>query len=151
MTAQQSHSAEPIPIDQIHQELAREWAELPHTLVHGDAKVANFAILPDRRVAAFDWSLVRWAPPSIDLGWYVAVNGSRLAGERDAVLAGYRVLLEAELGRALPGEEWRILEEVAVLLGARMLLWSKANALASGRSGAQEEWEWWVERLSATA
>ena len=131
-------------------ELQREWAALPHTIVHGDAKVANFAILSDRRVTAFDWALVGWAPPSVDVGWYIAVNASRLAGGQDAALTRYRGFLEAA-GRPLSGEGWRVMEDAAVLLGARMLLWSKANALASDRPGAKDEWGWWMERLSALA
>jgi hypothetical protein len=132
-------------------ELQREWAALPHTIVHGDAKVANFAILADGQVTAFDWALMGWAPPSIDVGWYIAVNASRLAGTQDAALATYRRVLESELGRPISGDAWRALEDAAVLLGARMLLWSKANALASDRPGAKDEWSWWMERLSAIA
>jgi hypothetical protein len=130
-------------------ELEREWTDLPHTIVHGDAKVANFAILPEGRVAAFDWALVGWAPPSIDVGWYLAVNASRLADGPDAALATYRTFLEGELGRSVVRDEWRRLEGCAVVVGAHMLLWSKANALANEREGARAEWSWWMERLSA--
>src|SRR6185503_7624070 len=38
-------------------ELARAWEALPRTLVHGDVKVANFALDPEDRVYAFDWAL----------------------------------------------------------------------------------------------
>ena len=46
---------------------------------------------------------------------------------------------------------WRRLEDAAIILGARMLLWSKAAALKAGRAGAQEEWNWWMERLRGAA
>src|ERR1041385_3163954 len=42
---------------------------------------------------------------------------------------------------------WRRLEDAAIILGARMLLWSKAAALEAGRPGAADEWEWWIQRL----
>jgi hypothetical protein len=129
-------------------EVVRPWAELPRTVVHGDAKVANFTILPDRRVAAFDWALVGWAPASVDLGWYLAVNASRLSRSKEELVVAYRRLLELQLGLPFAPAEWRLFEDAAIDVGARMLLWSKANAAASGRAAAQAEWEWWAERLA---
>jgi hypothetical protein len=126
---------------------AREWQDLPRTLVHGDVKVANFAILADGGVAAFDWAMAGVGPCSIDLGWYVAVNASRLTAPKEEIIRRYRLLLEAELGRALPDSVWQRLEHAAAVCGARTLLWSKALALESGRDGAEEEWAWWIDRL----
>lgn len=129
------------------EEHERRLAHLPRTLVHGDAKVANFAFLPGDRVAAFDWAMAGAAPLSNELGWYLAVNASRLARPKEAVLAQYRALLEAARGVLLDDAAWREMERAAVLGGALMLLWSKALALRDGRPGAKEEWDWWVERL----
>jgi hypothetical protein len=123
-------------------EWARDWRDLPRTLVHGDVKVANFALTPNG-VAAFDWATVGVAPCSIDLGWYLAVNASRLAGTKERVIERYRELL----GFTIDDETWRRLEEAAIIYGAKLLLWSKALALESGRAGAAEEWDWWMERL----
>jgi aminoglycoside phosphotransferase (APT) family kinase protein len=124
------------------------WADLPRTFVHGDAKVGNCAILADGRVSVFDWALAGSGPCAIDLGWYIAVNATRLTVSKDEFIARYRVLLEAELGRKLPDGLWNRLEVAAVVHGARMLLWSKALALEAGRLGAESEWNWWVERLA---
>lgn len=124
------------------------WRDLPHTLVHGDAKVANFALVGDE-VAAFDWALAGAAPCTIDVGWYLAVNASRLTTSKERILATYRALLERARGVSVPDALWARLEDVAVVAGARGLLWSKALALESGRAGAAAEWEWWVARLSA--
>jgi hypothetical protein len=124
------------------------WRGLPHALVHGDAKVANFAIVGGD-VAAFDWALAGAAPCAVDVGWYLAVNASRLTAAKEQVLAAYRALLERARGVALPDPLWAQLEDVAVVTGARALLWSKALALESGRAGAAAEWDWWVARLSA--
>jgi hypothetical protein len=126
------------------------WRSLPHTLVHGDAKVANFAILPDRRVAAFDWALLGWAPASVDLGWYLAVNASRLARSKEDTIVAYRRFLEMQLGLPFAPVEWKALEDAAIEIGARMLLWSKANAAAQGGASARAEWDWWMERLART-
>jgi hypothetical protein len=125
----------------------RDWAGLPRTLLHGDVKVANFALRPNHGVAAFDWALVGSGPVTVDLGWYVAVNASRLARSKDEVLDRYRELLTERLGSPLSDSVWDGLVGVAVISGARMLLWSKALALEAAGPGAREEWAWWVERL----
>jgi len=122
---------------------------LPRTLLHGDVKVANFAFPPDRRVAAFDWAMLGTGPATLDVGWYVAVNASRLTRSKDDLLAFYRSELEACLETPLAAETWNALEKAGIVMGARMLLWSKALALEGGRTGADEEWEWWVDRLEA--
>jgi hypothetical protein len=123
------------------------WADLPQTLVHGDVKVANFARLPDRGVTAFDWALIGAGPPTTDLGWYLAVNASRLARTKEAVIARYRELLERELGHRVEHTLWARLEDVAVIYGARTMLWSKGAQLSAGAERAQAEWQWWVTRF----
>lgn len=129
-------------------EWERVWADLPWTLLHGDAKVANFALFPGGRVAAFDWAMIGIGPCTIDLGWYLAVNASRLAGPKEHLVSRYRALLESALGDPLPDSVWHGLENVAIVCAARMLLWSKALALDLARPGAHEEWHWWVDRLA---
>lgn len=121
-------------------------ASLPRTLVHGDAKVANFAVSRGE-VWAFDWACAAAAPPSHDLGWYLAVNASRLTRPKEAVAARYRVLLEEALGRAIDETLWRRLYAHAIRAGARMLLWSKAVAAADGGEAAEREWGWWADAL----
>jgi hypothetical protein len=130
-------------------ERVRAWRGLPHTIVHGDVKVANFGVLPDRRIAAFDWAMIGWAPASVDLGWYLAVNASRLARSKEDVITAYRRFLEIQLSVPFSPVEWKLFEESAIEIGARMLLWSKANAAAKGGEPARREWDWWMERLNA--
>ncbi|MBI5946657.1 MAG: phosphotransferase [Chloroflexi bacterium] len=125
-----------------------EYSDLPRTLLHGDAKVANFAIMPGGRVAAFDWALMGAGPCGMDLGWYLAINASRLARPKEAVIARYRELLETARGEPLAHGVWERLERLAVVTGAHMLLWSKAPA-GDGDEKTAAEWEWWVERLAA--
>jgi hypothetical protein len=125
------------------QALRAEHASLPRTLVHGDAKVANFAVARGE-VWAFDWACASAAPPSHELGWYLAVNASRLTRPKEAVMERYRVLLEEQLGAPLAEAAWSPLARHAVRAGARTLLWSKTLALEAGGQAARAEWDWWV-------
>jgi hypothetical protein len=127
---------------------AHECATLPRTLLHGDAKVANFALLGDGRVAAFDWALIGAGPCTLDLGWYLAVNAGRLARTKEEVIERYRTRLEAELGCAIPSETWERLLSTGLLCGAAMGLWEKALAVESGAPGASAEWDWWLGQLA---
>lgn len=129
------------------EEAEQRWAHLPWTLVHGDVKVANFVLRPDGGVSAFDWALVGRAPVSVDLGWYLAVNATRLTGTKESFLDRWRQTLESALGEKLPDGQWQEITTAALIIGARMLLWSKAVALDSGNASARAEWEWWVSRL----
>ncbi|MDQ2741764.1 MAG: phosphotransferase [Chloroflexota bacterium] len=128
--------------------LAGWFVALPRTLLHGDAKIGNCAFLPSGRVTAFDWAGVGWGPATFDIGYYLAVNGSRLARPREQVLERYRRLLQESLGRAIGEPQWEQLEAAAVLAGAMTLLWSKALALDAGINGAEAEWRWWTEQLA---
>ncbi|HTK32207.1 MAG TPA: phosphotransferase [Candidatus Saccharimonadaceae bacterium] len=134
-------------LSQSPEDIARAWGPLPRTLLHGDAKVANFAILPDGRVAAFDWGLVGAGPAALDLGWYLAVNATRVRGTKEAFIARYRDRLETALGKTLPEALWSALVSAAIDAGALLLLWSKALALESGGAPAKSEWDWWVGNL----
>ncbi len=131
------------------EELARPWRDLPRTLIHGDTKLANFAFLPEGRVAAFDWTNLGAAPATFDLGWYLAVNSTRLARGKDALIARYRELLEAALGRAIEEPVWEGMLDAGIVAGARMLLWSKALTLKEGTAFRRDDWAWWVARLTS--
>lgn len=126
----------------------RSWSDLPRTLIHGDTKVANFAFLPGGRVAAFDWTNLGAAPATLDLGWYLAVNSTRLARGKDEFIARYRELLEERLGRSLDDTLWERLMDAGIFTGARMLLWSKAVGLQEGTRFRRDDWDWWVARLT---
>ena len=129
-------------------DVVREFFGGPKTIVHGDVKVANFAI--DARsstVWAFDWAIAGYASAGVDLGWYLLINGSRIAVTKEAAMARYRAQLETERGRALTESDWTTLERCAVMSGSLMGLWSKAMLLESNAPNADREWAWWIERL----
>jgi len=121
---------------------------LPKTLIHGDSKLANFAIVRHEKVSAFDWTVVAYASPAIEIGWYLAVNASRLARPKEKFLQRYRELLQQVLGENFSIDEWEQMVRVAIVAGARMLLWNKALNLQKQIAGSREEWDWWMERLA---
>jgi hypothetical protein len=125
-------------------EIFQRWENLPVTLLHGDLKIANMAIVPGDRLALFDWPLVGCAPCSIELGWYIAVNATRLAGTKEDFLTKYRNSLQSQLKQAIDEKTWQQMIKLAVVSGSLMMLWSKA--LGRSRSNG-EEWEWWNSRL----
>ena len=131
--------------------LARAFFSGPKTIVHGDAKVANFAIeAPSSTVWAFDWAIAGYASAGVDLGWYLLINASRIAETKEAAVARYRAA-ESERGSRLSESDWTALERCAVVSGALMGLWSKAMLLESNAPDADREWAWWIERLNALA
>lgn len=132
-------------------EIAERWRALPRTLVHGDVKVANFAWLANGRVAAFDWATVGAAPCAVDLGWYLAVNATRLTRSKEEMATHYRSYLEDARGAPVEDGLWKELLTAAIVGGARMLLWSKALAREGGASAARAEWDWWAARLEECA
>jgi hypothetical protein len=130
--------------------LAEAAAGLPSTLLHGDCKVANFALLGDGRIAAFDWEAFCAGPAPLELGYYLAVNAGRLVEGKERLLARYRAALERALGRPIEPDLWRRVEALTVLAGANLLLWQKALPLLEpdppGR--ARDEFEWWAAALA---
>lgn len=129
------------------EEIAAGWSDLPRTLVHGDTKVANFAKAANGELSLLDWAFAGHAPCTFDIGWFIAVNASRLAESKETVLHKYRHFLQGHLGRRLDNGLWHRLEEAGVVCGAFMLLWSKGAAMANAREGAATEWNWWLDRL----
>jgi hypothetical protein len=107
--------------------------------------------MPEGGVAAFDWALIGAGPSTTDLGWYLAVNASRLSRSKEAVIARYRELLERELEQKLDDTLWARLEDVAVMYGARTMLWAKGAQVAVASEAAHAEWAWWARRLDEVA
>jgi len=114
----------------------------PATFLHGDWKMGNLGRRGDGRVVLVDWDRPMAAPPTVDLGWYVAVNVDRLPESKDATLETYRQALERH---GVMTDAWWDDQVELGLLGAFLQLgWSKAGQL--------EELSWWadvVERAAA--
>ncbi len=121
---------------------------LPKTVIHGDSKLGNLAILPGQKLSAFDWTVVAYACPAIEIGWYITVNSSRLATTKENVFNRYRELLEQALAIQFDQDTWQRIHDLAILTGVRMLFWNKAMNVQKDLPGAKAEWDWWVERIS---
>jgi thiamine kinase-like enzyme len=128
-------------------EIAATWKDLPFTFLHGDAKIANMAYLPEGKVVMFDWTHCGCGPCGIELGWYLAVNATRLATAKEQILSRYRLFLESHLQCRISETLWERMVDVAIITGARMMLWSKALGYQSGTPKGIAEWEWWLDRL----
>jgi hypothetical protein len=129
--------------------LAAACAGLPQTLLHGNSRVGNFAYFPGGAVAAFDWAEAGAAPPTLEVGWYLAINARRRARTPEAILGRYRDRLETELGTPLSDPLWDRLVSAGLLYGAAMLLWDRALDLDDELPGAAEEWAWWIGQLTS--
>jgi thiamine kinase-like enzyme len=123
------------------------WKNLPQTLVHGDAKMANMALLPPGKIAMFDWARVGRAPCGIELGWYLSVNSTRLARTKEDFMSKYRTRLEFHLRHPITENIWMKLSELTIVSGAMMMLWNKALGFQTGTQRGKQEWDWWVANL----
>jgi hypothetical protein len=77
----------------------------PKTLVHGDLRRANIALLGSSSVTLFDWDFASRAPAAADIAWYAFLHfwcypprDGRTPMEREPLLLHYRQRLAAELG-----------------------------------------------------
>jgi hypothetical protein len=129
------------------EELAARHTGLPSTLLHGDAKAGNCAFLPGGGIALFDWATPGPGPATVDLYYFLAVDAAHHARPKDAIIAAYRRELETALGAPVSETLWERLQRAGAVAAARMLLWSKALALASGDPGAEAAWNWWLAAL----
>jgi len=128
-------------------EIFEPWKDLPVTLLHGDAKIANMAILPSGKVVMFDWTYVGRGPCGIELGWYLAVNSTRLARTKEDFIRRYRYYLEFHLKFTIQEKIWTKVIELAIITGTMMMLWNKALGYQGGTKRGKDEWEWWVAQL----
>jgi hypothetical protein len=79
-------------------------AQAPHTLIHGDLRRANLALLPDA-VSLFDWDFAARAPAALDIGWYAFLHfwayppdDGRTPEDREQILGHHRTALADTLG-----------------------------------------------------
>ena len=118
------------------------------TLVHGDPKMANLGVAPDRRhVVLIDWgSLTAYGPPAIDFAWYLAIN--KVATGHD-----HEQLLEDARTHLAPVDEDAL--KLAILGALVQLGWEKA-LLATADDPATRRRErdglaWWIDRAREAA
>jgi hypothetical protein len=113
------------------------------TLLQGDLKLGNLGLTADR-VVMLDWGTqTGWAPPAVEVAWYLAINWSRLDATREQVLDDFR----AAEGERHDEDALRL----ALLGGLVQLGWDKALH-ASGhpdpavRAREAADLAWWTAR-----
>jgi hypothetical protein len=115
----------------------------PCTLVHGDLKIANLG-LTDDRVVMLDWgSWTGFAPPAVELAWYIAVNWSRIDASREEIVEDFR----AQAAERFDETALRL----ALVGGLVQLGWNKAldattHADEALRARERADLDWWVAR-----
>ena len=130
--------------------------QLPSTLIHGDLKLANVGIEPDRTIDLVDWQMVSVAPVAVELGWFLVSNVASLPLQPGDVLARYNDEARGRGGDTAHLGEWQAQVDAAILVGLLLRGWRKgADAeagliLASGGS-AVDDLAWWCDRALEAA
>ena len=109
----------------------------PSTFIHADWKLGNLGKHEDGRTILLDWDRSGYAPATLDLAWYLAVNCDRLPQTKEETIHAYRRALSA---RGITTDGWWEPQLAVTLLAAFLMLgWSKTEQ--------PEEFGWWLARL----
>lgn len=111
------------------------------TLVHSDPHFGNIAPLADR-IVLLDWSLAAWAPPAVDLAWFLDASAEHIDAAPDALLDDFRALEgDRHSDAAL---------DLAMLAQVVLSGWAYAErADRMGGKGLERHLGWWTERARA--
>ena len=121
--------------------LASALATTPSCFLHGDWKAGNLGTGRDGRTVLIDWVYLGEGPACHELGWYLALNRSKLpvGHTKERVIADFRAALERR-GVATGG--WWERQLALALLGTVVQFgWEKAL-------GDEVELGWWCERAA---
>jgi hypothetical protein len=114
----------------------------PQTFLHGDWKMGNLGTAADGRTILLDWCYPGEGPIAHELGWYLALNRSRLpkGHTKDSSIADFRAALERH---GVATDSWWERQLGLCLLGTVVQFgWEKAL-------GDDDELEWWIDRARA--
>ena len=112
-------------------------ASTPSTFLHGDWKMGNLGSHPDGRTILLDCAYPGEGQACHDLGWYLAINRSRLPETKEATSERFRAGLEHH--GVDTGGWWD--RQLALSMFAMLVLLGWEKAL-----GDDAELGWWVER-----
>jgi aminoglycoside phosphotransferase (APT) family kinase protein len=121
--------------------LVRLLAAREQTLIHGDFKLGNLALAPDR-VVAVDWGTqTGMAPPAVEWAWYLAIAGNWIEAGRDEILEDCRTAAgahhdEVAMELALLG--------ALVQLGFNKALDAFRHPDPATRASERADLDWWV-------
>lgn len=88
----------------------------PYTLIHGDFRDANLAVMPPERLVAFDWQQAARSLMTIDLAWFFNEEATR--SPRSQVHRYYRERLETYLQQRFDDERWQAMIDLGYLFDA---------------------------------
>jgi hypothetical protein len=114
------------------------------TLIHGDLRLHNLGLSPDR-VVMLDWEIAGTAPPAVELAWYLIISASRIDATREQVIDDYREIA----GERFDARAW----DLACIGAVVWLGWNKAIDIVDHPDGAikaqeRADLDWWIDRLS---
>jgi hypothetical protein len=123
--------------------LASGLAEHPSTLLHGDLRPHNLGLGPER-VVIFDWEVACYAPPAMELAWYLVISASRIDATREQVIDDFQEISGDRFDpRAL---------DLAVIAAFGQLGWNKALDIVENpdpaiRAQERADLDWWIARV----
>ena len=97
------------------QPLSYALSNYPATLVHGDYRLDNLAIMPGgQELVAFDWQNVAYVPPTIDLCWFAMSGG--VFPRQEECIHYYRQRLFNLLGARFDHTLWSAMVDLGSLV-----------------------------------
>lgn len=127
--------------------LVEELESEPATLVHGDYRLDNVAVMPDESVVVLDWQFAAQGPGVMDVAWMVMSGG--LLEFRGWAFDYYRYALDEALGGRLDVERWERSLAIAKLAEVLRKGMFHAYFASQGSDGAAlmlEESNTWVRQ-----
>jgi hypothetical protein len=98
------------------QPLFRKLAQLPATLVHGDYRLGNLALMPKtNQVIAFDWQHAGYAPATLCLSWFIMGDNTLSVNEAAEY---YRQQLATRLGKRFDPDLWQQMLDLGCMADA---------------------------------
>lgn len=101
------------------QPLFKQLTQLPATLVHGDYRLANLALMPKtNQVIAFDWQHAGYAPATMCLSWFIMRGDAMTVQTVHEAAEYYRQQLAARLGKRFDPDLWQQMLDLGLMADA---------------------------------
>ncbi|MGH7857955.1 MAG: phosphotransferase [Candidatus Binatia bacterium] len=133
-------------MDAIHRDpgaLAQQLIKRDSAFIHGDLRLHNLGLSPDR-VVLLDWELASYGPPAVDFAWYLIISATRIDATREQITDDFRTI---------SGDDFDpVALELAMTTALAQLGWNKALDIVENPNPAIREQEradldWWIARV----
>lgn len=133
-------------MDAVHTDplpLAQALERCGSTLLHGDLRLHNLGLTPDR-VVLLDWELACCGPPAVDFAWYLIISATRIDATREQVTDDFR---------EIAGDRFDpVALELAMITALAQLGWNKALDIVENpdetiRAQERADLDWWIARV----